>query len=392
MVGPLTMDPFSVILLCLAGLYGSAMLWLLNGFRRACRESGRSPPLTAGEALPLVSVIVPARNEAANIIGCLESILANDYPRFEIIVVDDGSDDATAGLAESVAVENEARDQLRVVRLRDDPDTPATGHKKRAIQTGIHESRGDIVVTTDADSVVPVQWLSLLVARFSNGVDLVSAPVAYPDGPSLLNKALALEMVGLVAAGGGGIANGHPNMCNGANLAYRRQAFDGVDGFRSIDHLSSGDDTLLMLKIASRRPDSVHFCADPDATVVTRPAVGWRRLLDQRRRWASKGLDYDHHGVTALALIVYAFHAALLLVFLAAFHFTQLWPAVLVATTIKLAAEGLLLQNACSHFDRKSLMKSFLPAQLIQIPYVVIVGLLGVLGPGFSWKGRQLAR
>lgn len=386
MVDSIVITALSAALLGLGASYGISLLWLRAGFNKACRTSRPNDTGT-----PHVSVIVPARNEARSIKTCLESIFENSYPGFEVIVVDDGSDDGTAGIARAFALERNLTDRLRVDRIGDTLETP-TGHKKVAIERGVDLSSGEIIVTTDADVVVPKEWLTRLVLRFENGVDLVSGPVAYSEREGLLGKAVALEMLGLVAVGGGAIANGHPNMCNGANLAYRRSAFERVGRFRSIDHVATGDDTLLMFKVASDAPGAVRFCADQNATIVTEQALGWREFFQQRIRWASQGLDHGNAGTTALALLVYLFHALLLGSIMAAVFVHELVLPAVAALAMKVVCEGLLLYTACVHFDRTHLMKSFIPAELLQIPYVVAVGFLGVFGPGFSWKGRELAR
>jgi len=375
------------LLVSLAAVYASTLLWLLVGFKRACR---RRVELDDRAATPMVSVVVPARNEESNILVCLESIFANTYEPFEVIVVDDESEDATAAFAEQFRVEHGLGSRLRIVRVGKSDIT--TGHKKRALGLGIGESRGEIIVTTDADSLVQPTWIRSLISMFDEEVDFVSAPVAYSEGRSFLGRAMALEMLGLVAVGGGGIALGYPNMCNGANLAYRRDAYDRVGGFASIDHLSSGDDTLLMLKISEGRPESVSFCCSLEALVTTRPAEGLKALVNQRLRWASKGLRYQNRNVTALAVLVYTLHAGLLLAAITAVFLPELWGAVIAAAILKIGSEALLVSAACRQFGRTYLMRGFVPAQFLQIPYVTIVGLLGVIGGGFSWKGRELAQ
>jgi cellulose synthase/poly-beta-1,6-N-acetylglucosamine synthase-like glycosyltransferase len=240
--------------------------------------------------------------------------------------------------------------------------------------------------------VVPSDWLDRLTARFSEDTQLVSGPVAYREGTGFFHRAVELEMLGLVAAGGGAMANGHSNMCNGANLAYRRQAFDRVGGFESIDHVATGDDTLLMLKIASEHPRAVRFCPDPEALVITAPASGWREFINQRIRWSSQGLDHGDFGTLILAVLVWSFHALVLAGAAAALLMPGFWWPVGIALALKISAEALLLNSACRHFGRQHLMKVFLPAEIIQIPYVVAVGFLGVFGSGFSWKGRRLDR
>jgi cellulose synthase/poly-beta-1,6-N-acetylglucosamine synthase-like glycosyltransferase len=366
------------------------MLWLRRGFEHASRRN--APPADDGRLPVRVSVIIAARNERENIRACLDSIFGNDYPLFEVVVVDDASDDGTAEIVEKAIRDGGLNDRAALVRLPPPTDPAAVGHKKRALLEGIRRSRGQIIVTTDADCVVSPRWLATMISRFENGADVVAGPVAYTEGPGLLGKAVALELLGLVAVAGGGIANGYPIMCNGANLAYRRDAFDRVGGFDSIDHLSSGDDALLMLKIAGDHPDRVRFCAHPEALVTTRPTDTWSDFFAQRTRWASKGLKHGRAYITLLAVLVYSFHAALFAAALASVVSPVLLASTLAAAGLKISSEGMLLLSSCRQYGRSHLIKSFLPAQLVQIPYVVVVGITGIFGGGFRWKGRRLAQ
>ena len=82
-------------------------------------------------------------------------------------------------------------------------------------------------------------------------------------------------------------------MCNGANLAYERKLFYEVDGFAGIDHIASGDDMLLMHKIAKKYPGKIYYLKSVDAIVSTHPMQSWKQFFNQRIRWASKATHYD---------------------------------------------------------------------------------------------------
>ncbi|MEM9997966.1 MAG: glycosyltransferase, partial [Bacteroidota bacterium] len=269
------------VLLGLAAIYALLLGAFAVGYRRVLRTP--TPPVS-GEDLPFVSVIVPARDEADCIGSCIDGILANDYPadRFELIVVDDLSDDATpeivlaridevkgvdalhevpvfAGFEDEESDQAAAPDSLRL-RLLQMPENleRKRAHKKRAIEKGIAHARGDVILTTDADCAVPPTWLRTMMQPFGQvetqadplsdaepGVALVSGPVLYTVHRPALLQIQALEFLGLVAVGAGAIGAGRPTLCNGANVAYRRDVFDALGGFAGIDHLTSGDDELL---------------------------------------------------------------------------------------------------------------------------------------------------
>ncbi len=390
-------------------LLGSGLLYALTvgafavGFQRVTKRNPPTLPPSCSPTLPFVTVIVPARDEAAGITRCLGAVLANDYPaeRFEVIVVDDLSQDATPALVRHLmervnraAVpagfgEDDGPPRLRLAAMPENLDR-AQAHKKRAIEKGIAGARGEIILTTDADCTVPTGWIRAMVETFDAETALVSGPVLYPTGGPAADV-LALEFLGLVAVGAGAIGIGRPNLCNGANVAYRRAVFDAVGGFGGIDHLTSGDDELLMQKIAYTTPWRVRFCADPGAAVRTEAPAGAAAFFEQRRRWASKGAHYGHPAVTAVVATVYGFYLALLSGVLALPFVPGLGLPLLAGLGLKVLPEAALLGPACRHLGRGRLMAWFLPAQLLHLPYIVAMGAAGALG-GYTWKGRRIVR
>ena len=134
---------------------------------------------------------------------------------------------------------------------------------------------------------------------------MISAPVVFKAQPTLAGNLQGLEFIGLVAAGAASIAIGHPVMCNGANLAYEKTAFNQVRGFAG-DESASGDDLFLMYKIAKLYPDGVRFLKSDKAIVTVQPEQTIKGFINQRMRWASKAkLLKDAHSFI-VAIIVYA--------------------------------------------------------------------------------------
>src|SRR5690606_20583511 len=192
-----------------------------------------------------VAIIVPFRNEAENILNCYSSLVNQDYPdnKYEIIFVDDFSDDNSFTLLKEAIKHNN-------VRLLSVPeDYSINAHKKRAVRFGIENSSGNIIVTTDADCVHKNKWLRTLLSFLDNETGFVSGPVEFEKGDGIFAQLQKLEFSGLVITGAGLIGNGNPTICNAANIAYRKDAYNQVNGFTYQMNLSSGDDELLMQKI-----------------------------------------------------------------------------------------------------------------------------------------------
>ncbi|NNF56943.1 MAG: glycosyltransferase [Rhodothermaceae bacterium] len=406
------MTVFLLLLYICGAVYATMMGAFALGFWRARRTPTPPEPTT----WPMLSVIVPARDEAGMIAACVESILANDYPedRFEVIVVDDLSEDETSVIVEHLRQHVNAPsligagedigdevspERLHLLRMPENLER-TRAHKKRAIEKGIAYARGSVILTTDADCVASPTWLRTMAAMFTDldaqpeahGVTaFVSGPVLYRVGDRPFLHMQALEFLGLVAVGGGAIGVGRPTICNGANVAYRKDVFEALGGFHGIDHLTSGDDELLMQKIHDTTPHRVRYCAAPAAATVTEPIYTLRAFFEQRRRWASKGAHYPNKRLVALFVAIYGFYLGLLVGGLAWPFVPGLGVFLLGAFALKAIPEALLLWPACRHFDRRWLFGYFLPAQLLHIPYIVLAAAGGALGR-YEWKGRRVVR
>ena len=147
---------------------------------------------------------------------------------------------------------------------------------------------------------------------------------------------------------------------------------------------------MLLQTIAQKTGWEVAFCPSPEAAVQADPVLDVQGFLAQRRRWAGAGARYPSPALVASIAGVWLFYALLLAGFVAALWVPALWPVVLGALGLKVTSEALLLVPACQHFRREKLLRYFFPEQLLQIPYVVLIGALGAL-VSVHWKGRRLS-
>ena len=390
---------FAVLLLCLASFYAGIMVLFGIGFRKVARRNP-PPPL---ETPPFVSVVVPARNEEDTITACLQAILSGDYPsdRYEVVVVDDGSTDQTAARVRTLQAEHHAAipagrnaapppfPRLHLVQIPDESGA-SSGHKHAALARGIAAARGDILLTTDADCTTSPQWISSMMRHMTRDTAFVSGPVLYRTGRSAFGDLQALESLGLVALGAGAIGANRPNLCNSANVAYRRSAYDQFASAASPgDPPPAGNDEILIQRIANETDWQVAFCPDPGAAVLAETEPDIRSFLQQRRRWAATGARYPGLGLRLAIGVVYAFYLLLSISLPMLLFAPGLWPVLAAAFLIKTASEAYLLIPACRHFDRQSLLRYFLPEQVVQLPYVVGIGLASLFGPVY-WKGRRI--
>lgn len=353
----------------------------------------------AESALPDVSVtiIIPARNEAENIGRCLDSILGqHELPaRFEIIVVDDHSTDATPDI-----VQRYADRHVKLISLADHTGPGQQSYKKKAIDVAIRQSTGTLIITTDADCIVPVLWLRTIVCFYNErSARFIAMPVLFTNDDSFLEIFQSLDFMTLQGITGAAVNKHLHSMCNGANLAYEKQAFFEVGGFAGIDHIASGDDMLLMHKIAERFPGDIHYLRSKKVIVQTAPMKTWRSFFNQRIRWASKADRYDDKRIIAVLVMVYLFNLLLLLLPVISIFYDPLikdngftislfgcWLMLIVAKTI---VELFFLYPVATFFNRKKLLYRFPLAQPFHIVYTIAAGWFGKFGT-YKWKGRTV--
>jgi len=336
-----------------------------------------------------ISVIIPARNEENNIAACLDSLAAQDYPNelLEIIVADDHSTDGTAGI-----VSRYTNSGIILLDLKKEISvTPGhPGSKKSAISAGIKKSSGTLIITTDADCVFPEKWLSTMVSFYETYDPVfIAAPVKFSKEKKALHVFQSLDFLSLQGITAASVYDGFHTMCNGANLAYEKEAFEAVDGFAGIDKIASGDDMLLMHKIYTLNPKKVMYCLSPDAIVETKPAENLKAFFNQRIRWASKALVYHDKRIFYVLMLVYLLNALLLAFFIYSLITTHLVTAFIILILVKTMVELAFLLPVARFYKKTPLLLFFLPAQPFHILYTVIAGFLGQAG-SYEWKGRKL--
>ncbi len=343
-----------------------------------------------------ITVVVPARNESQNIVACLKSILENDYPPdlFEIIVVDDFSDDGTAEKTSQIA-ENQ-KVSLRILRLADFvfPTENTISFKKKAIEIAIREASGEVILTTDADCEVPKNWLHGMAFAFekNENVQMVAAPVLFFREQNFIEKFQTLDFAGMMGVTGAGIRLGFQRMGNGANLAYRRSAFFAAEGFSGNENRASGDDIFLMQKIAAANPQGILFLKNREMTVQTRAQPNIQSFVNQRIRWGSKNAAYSEKWVTAAVASVFFFCWTIIFNLILVFIFPEkIAPVLAVQIFVKLLADWFLLSEMCRFFNRRELLKIFLPSFWLHIFYIAVVGAASIFFKKYEWKGRRVS-
>ncbi len=375
----------NILLLFFAVLLIHYIIFLLVIYIGLRRLKVRQHPESPEE---FVSVIIPFRNESENILNSLSSIEKLTYPKhnFEVIYVNDHSTDNSAELLRKA-------DKSFNINIIDVPEDYSPGaHKKRAIRFGIENSKGDIIVTTDADCVHQSDWLLIMASCLNNTTGFVAGPVKFIEKNNLFSKLQSLEFAGLVLTGAGLITMNRPVICSAANLAYKKDAYNKVNGFADNLNLSSGDDEFLMQKIHKDTDYKVEFCYNKDSVVLTDSNKKLDQFYQQRKRWASKGMFYHDKLLIFKLIMIYLFYLGIPLQIILGFLYN---PVFLVTASVtfllKSIVEFLIIKPGINFLFSRNLITIFPIAEILHIPYIIVAGISGLFG-NFTWKERKVKR
>jgi len=331
------------------------------------------------EESPLISIIVPARNEEKVIASLLEDLRNQRHARYEVIVVDDASNDQTLGAALKYAV---GSNLFRVI------SSEGKG-KKAALTRGIRAANGSIIVTTDADCRVKDDWIRSLTGYFTDDAIKIVFGAVRMDGKSFFARVQSLEFMSLIGSAAATAAIGFPTMCNGANLAFRKSVFEEVGGYEGNMHIASGDDEFLMRKVLARYPKGVVFAASQSSVVTTAPKGSINDFVQQRVRWAGKWRLHDAFYPKALALFIFCFQIAVMAVIPVVVLTESMTPLTgLMLWLCKALVEFVFLWRVSVFLHVSWHWPSFFFLQPVYPIYVLVIGLVSNFF-SFDWKGRK---
>lgn len=329
------------------------------------------------------SIMVPFRNEAANLPGLLHSFSQLNYPRanFEVVFVNDSSEDTSVEIITTFPAMSFG---FQII----DADRKSNSPKKDAISTAVCILQNEWIITTDADCFVAPDWLKTLDSYIQNhNPEMIAGAVSFFTEDSFLHQFQQLDLMSLQGATIGSFGIKKAFMCNGANFAYTKSLFLDLNGFDGNSSIASGDDVFLLQKAVSRYPEKVHYLKSESNIVFTQPLEDWKSLFYQRVRWASKASSYQSLFGKVLALVVFAGNLGVVLsTFLVVFsRFTFLdWYLIL---GIKILIDFSLLYQT-GKFIRPRSVKFFLVSNLIYPFFSVSVAFHSLFGK-YEWKGRQ---
>ncbi len=225
-----------------------------------------------------VSVIICARDESENLTKFLPSVLKQDYPDYEVIVVNDCSTD------NSYEILCDFQKQYPHLRISDvKKDSKFTHTKKFAQFIGIKAAKNDILIFTDADCQPESdKWLKTIASRFNKNIDFVLGYGGYFKRRGLLNKYIRYDSMTIALQYLGMAIRGVPYMGVGRNLAYKRSLFFERKGFGTHSHVVSGDDDLFVNSNADRNNTTAEFRREAHTRSV--PSASFGEWIKQKKR------------------------------------------------------------------------------------------------------------
>lgn len=341
------------------------------------------------------SVVIPFRNEADNLLELLKSLDNLEYPKnlFEVILIDDASEDASVTIIQKVldtkfSKENFTRTDTQIIKNKRTTNSP----KKDAITTAINKAKYDWIVTTDADCLLPKTWLKTFDAFIKNNdTKMIIAPVTYTNNDNFLDQFQLLDLLSLQGATIAGFGINRPFMCNGANLAYKKELFEKLNGFEGNASIASGDDIFLLEKAVSKFPKRVHYLKSNDAIVFTKPEASLTELFQQRLRWASKTSAYNNRFGKIVGLIVLLMNTTIILALVLSVIGSLNWFHFIYIFIIKFVIDFILIYKTAVFFNQIKYLKIYPLSSLVYPFFSVFVAAYSLFFE-FKWKERRFTK
>jgi len=233
-----------------------------------------------------ISVIISCKNEAENLIKNLPKLLIQDYPSFEIIVVDDASTDETLSVLHSFETKNEILTILSI------PKTASyNGNKKNALEKAIEIAQYEHLLFTDADCIpVSTSWITKMTTQFSDQKQLVLGYGSYEKKSGWLNKIIRYETLLTAWQYFSFAIIGKPFMGVGRNIAYTKSLFYQQNGFENHKNIRSGDDDLFVNEAATA--NNIGICWQQKSHTLSTPKTRLTEWIKQKRRHITTATSY----------------------------------------------------------------------------------------------------
>ncbi|MBN2777986.1 MAG: glycosyltransferase [Bacteroidales bacterium] len=325
-----------------------------------------------------VSVIIACRNEEKNLPKLLESLKNQDYQGgHEIIIVNDHSSDKSTEIINDLYF-----DGLYLFELPRN-----LSGKKDALRFGAKNAKGDILLFTDADCIVPKNWITIMSTQLTaQNSDMLCGPVEFKKTKSFLNGLFRLEFMSLTGSGAAGFFINKPFMCNGANFSIRKDIYlKNMDLIR--DDFSSGDDVFLLHQIS--KTGKAKFLLQSDAIVKTNSPQSLKDFFSQRIRWASKTTGYRDSFSIFISVTTFAMSFILITLLAIAIVSSNFWTLFFIGLGSKTIADICFLIPVTKFYRDQKLLLITPVLQIFYPIYIILTATISLFYKPY-WKGRKI--
>jgi len=343
--------------------------------------------ITHNAEKPRVSVIIPARNERENIGSCIESLLNQSYPKnlYEIIVVDDESEDDTRAIVEKFQLGNSNIKLATTVGVK----SKLIGRVK-ALNCGLAKASNEIVFITDADCKASYCWIEHTVGLFSECVGLVCGYSAIDDEKekNLWIKFQAIENIAFLTLCAGGINTGLVIGATGQNMAFRKNEFLKIGGFEIMQNVHTGDDVVFINNWKDLSGSAIKFSKSIESIVKVKPIRNISDLFNQHKRWLSS-MPRLVRRVQLFYLTISILNILIIIGTVSLIFSSKLIIFLSISILIKLISELAIVLKGLSFLKRYDLLPFYFFYEIVQIPFIIICGVASVFTK-VRWKERSI--
>ena len=332
----------------------------------------------------LVSVIVAARNEEKNLPELIESLREQSDKYFEIVFINDRSTDGTETVLENI--KEEMGDRVKIIVNNQDPE--GCNPKQFALDLGIEEANGSILLFTDADCVVPSGWVEYYKHYFDNSrTGVVFGQLSVKDNGSFFERYQAFDQLLLHQYNSGTAGLGLLTGCFGNNLAVRREVIDAIGGFRALGYTTT-EDAALLGAVNRQKKWKGRVSTLKETMIETAPQKSWKGFMSQHVRWNMGGFYADdlQSRLGYRFIVLYLVFSILLIPAAAIYPFLFIMPVTSFVFPGLLGFTGGLLYSK----DRIKLLLMFIPYMLLFMVFYSLATVLAIFKVTVKWKGTVL--
>lgn len=328
---------------------------------------------------PPISVIICARNEDVNLKNNLPKILAQDYPQFEVIVVDDNSEDGTLEFLHYLAHKEPRLKKVRVGEVN-----RLMAGKKFPLTLGIKAATYDTLVLTDADCIpASNQWLKITIASYRDSDSIILGYGAYEKEKGFLNKLIRFETVFSAMQYLSYALARLPYMGVGRNLSYKKELFFKYGGFADHRNIPSGDDDLFINKVANKKNCGINI--HKDAFTYSTPKQTYPDWKEQKKRHLSTAKFYKaKHKFLLSVFPITQILSWMLFPVLILFLFQ--WYYVLGLFVLRLILQRILYTGCMKKLDEKDLISSIEIFDVLQVFYYFVFARAAMVKTKYRWN------